>query len=55
MPTKDSGKQLLKLLCGTPAYMAPEMLARKEYRGGPVDVWTCGIVYYALLTGKLPF
>jgi serine/threonine protein kinase len=43
-------------MCGTPSYMAPEMLARKDYKGPAIDVWTCGIVYYALLTGgNLPF
>jgi len=45
----------LKLLCGTPAYMPPEMLLKKEYRGPPIDIWTCGVVFYALLTGGLPF
>jgi len=45
----------LKLLCGTPSYMAPEMLAKKQYKGSNIDVWTCGIAFYALLTGQLPF
>ena len=42
-------------MCGTPSYMAPELVARKEYKGAAVDIWTCGIVYYALLTGHFPF
>ncbi len=45
----------LKLLCGTPSYMAPELLQKKEYRGPPIDVWTCGIAMYILVSGKLPF
>lgn len=48
-------EESLKLLCGTPAYMSPEMLLKKEYRGPPIDIWTCGVVFYALLTGGLPF
>jgi serine/threonine protein kinase len=45
----------LKLFCGTPSYMAPEMLAKKDYKGSNIDVWTCGVAFYALLTGYLPF
>jgi MAP/microtubule affinity-regulating kinase len=56
-----STEQNLKLLCGTPSYMAPELLQKgisrdtQGYRGPPIDLWTCGIVFYALLTGHLPF
>jgi len=35
--------------------MAPELTLRKEYLGDKVDMWACGIVMYALLTGELPF
>jgi len=45
----------LKLFCGTANYMAPEILQKKEYRGSAIDVWTCGILYYTLLTGRFPF
>ncbi|KAE8702908.1 CBL-interacting serine/threonine-protein kinase 14 [Hibiscus syriacus] len=46
---------LLHTLCGTPAYIAPEILARKGYDGAKVDVWACGIILFFLHSGYLPF
>jgi len=43
----------LTRLCGTPSYMAPEVI-RKNY-GPSADLWSCGVVAYQLLTGTLPF
>eukprot|EP00040_Diaphanoeca_grandis_P019860 m.105205 g.105205 ORF g.105205 m.105205 type:complete len:517 (+) comp27629_c0_seq1:85-1635(+) len=40
--------------CGTPSYMAPE-LVRKEPYGKPVDIWSCGVILYILLAGYQPF
>lgn len=48
------GKKL-KVFCGTPSYMAPEIVRRSEYDGKPVDIWSMGILLYALLCGCFPF
>ena len=44
----------LKTLCGTPEYMAPEMLVDSPYTCA-VDMWSTGVITYVLLSGKLPF
>ena len=51
-------KQLLYDKCGTPMYMAPEILLSsktKGYEGFPVDIWSSGISLYIMLSGTLPF
>ena len=45
----------LNLHCGTPSYMAPELVAKKDYLGQPVDVWALGVLLYKMLTGYYPF
>ena len=37
--------------CGTPAYMSPQMCAKKDYYGPPVDIWATGILLYTILFG----
>jgi MAP/microtubule affinity-regulating kinase len=50
-----SCKEKLKLFCGTPSFMAPEIFSRQEYGGSATDIWACGVIMYNLLTGTLPF
>ena len=51
----NKNKKLLTSACGSPSYAAPEMLKEEKYKGPPVDIWSCGIVLYAMLCGYLPF
>ncbi len=54
----NSSKQLLHDKCGTPMYMAPEILLSSKnqgYEGFPVDIWSSGISLYIMLSGTLPF
>ena len=54
----SSPDELLHDQCGTPIYMAPEILScskEKGYKGFPVDIWSAGIALYIMLSGTLPF
>lgn len=55
MAALEVSNKLLQTSCGSPHYASPEIVMGKSYHGGPSDVWSCGIILFALLTGHLPF
>eukprot|EP01035_Chromulina_nebulosa_P017420 gene17420-22971_t len=52
--THEGGK-LLSTACGSPCYAAPEMIAGKKYEGPLADIWSIGVILFALVSGYLPF
>jgi MAP/microtubule affinity-regulating kinase len=51
--TRDAAP--LTTYCGTPSYMAPEIVAKKPYQGWPTDIWAAGVLCFTLLSGHFPF
>ncbi|KAG2067837.1 Pkinase-domain-containing protein [Suillus decipiens] len=45
----------LETSCGSPHYASPEIVNGLKYRGNATDIWSCGVILFALLTGRLPF
>ncbi|KAI8377947.1 kinase-like domain-containing protein [Radiomyces spectabilis] len=46
---------LLRTSCGSPHYASPEIISGTPYNGATSDIWSCGIILFALLSGHLPF
>lgn len=45
----------VKIFCGTPSYMGPEIVNKTEYCGPPADIWALGVLLFTMLCGSFPY
>ncbi|GJS26233.1 CBL-interacting serine/threonine-protein kinase 1-like protein [Tanacetum coccineum] len=57
LPQQYREDGLLHTMCGSPNYnyVSPEILSNRGYDGATLDTWSCGVIFYIILTGYLPF
>ncbi|KAE8231951.1 hypothetical protein CF326_g3020 [Tilletia indica] len=55
MAALQPSEKMLETSCGSPHYASPEIVSGKSYIGSASDIWSCGIILFALLCGRLPF